>query len=154
MTHSKKSVFKSALDFDGRQMAICLAIIAEQNKLLTIVRTALPADLAKSVIHCVCSNQRLLLYTASASWASQLRFFHQSILKKLAETEYKNIQVVQVKVQPQTTVQKLFRSPQLPSAENIRIMQEQVKNQEQGELTQALLRLSNTLEKRLKANRQ
>jgi hypothetical protein len=90
MTHSKKSVFKSALDFDGRQMAVCLAMIAEQNKLLAIVKTALPIEIAKSVNHCVRSKHRLLLYTESASWASQLRFYHQAILNKLAETEYKN----------------------------------------------------------------
>lgn len=154
MTHSKKSVFKSALDFDGRQMAICLAMIAEQYQLLTIVKTALPTDIAKSVIHCVRSKQRLLLYTESASWASQLRFFHQAILNKLAETEYKNIQVVKVKIQPQLIEQKSLRILQLPSAENIRMMQEQVKGREQDELKQALLRLSNTLEKRLKANSQ
>ncbi len=153
MTHSKKSVFKSALDFDGRQMAVCLAMIAEQNKLLAIVKTALPSDIAKSVNHCVRSKQRLLLYTESASWASQLRFFHQAILNKLAETEYKNIQTLQVKIQPKLFEQKSVRIAQLPSADNIRMIQEQVKHQEQDELNQALLRLSNTLEKRLKANR-
>jgi|LakMenEpi03Aug12_release.lakeMendotaPanAssembly.Ray.scaffolds.fasta_scaffold16499_7 hypothetical protein len=151
MTHSKKSVFKSALDFDGRQMAVCLAMIAEQNKLLAIVKTALPIEIAKSVSHCVRSKQRLLLYTESASWASQLRFYHQAILNKLAETEYKNIQGLQVKIQPKTIEQKTGRLLLIPSAKNIRMIQEQVKDQEQDVLSQALLRLSNTLEKRLKA---
>jgi hypothetical protein len=151
MTHAKKSVFKSALDFDGRQMAICLAMIAEQTKLLAIVKTALPDEIAKSVVHCVKSKQRLLLYTESASWASQLRFFHQAILNKLAETEYKNIQDLQVKIQPKTIEQKTGRLLLIPSANNISMIQEQVKNQEQDVLSQALLRLSNTLEKRLKA---
>jgi hypothetical protein len=151
MTHSKKSVFKSALDFDGRQMAVCLAMIAEQNKLLAIVKTALPIEIAKSVNHCVRSKQRLLLYTESASWASQLRFYHQAILNKLAETEYKNIQGLQVKIQPKTIEQKTGRLLLIPSAKNIRMIQEQVKDQEQDVLSQALLRLSNTLEKRLKA---
>jgi hypothetical protein len=151
MTHSKKSVFKSALDFDGRQMAVCLAMIAEQNKLLAIVKTALPIEIAKSVNHCVRSKQRLLLYTESASWASQLRFYHQAILNKLAETEYKNIQGLQVKIQSKTIEQKTGRLLLIPSAKNIRMIQEQVKDQEQDVLSQALLRLSNTLEKRLKA---
>ncbi|MEY4209667.1 MAG: hypothetical protein RLZ92_45 [Pseudomonadota bacterium] len=153
MTHSKKSVFKSALDFDGRQMANCLAIIAEQNKLLSIVKFALPADIAKSVIHCVRSSNRLILYTESASWASQLRFFHRPILNKLAETEYKNIQTLQVKIQPKTIEQKTGRRLLIPSAKNISMIQEQIKDQDQDELNKALLRLSNTLEKRLKANR-
>jgi len=153
MTHSKKSVFKSALDFNGRQMAVCLAVIAEQNKLLAIVKTALPNDIAKSVIHCVKSKQRLLLYTESASWASQLRFSHQLILNKLAETEYKNIQTLQVKIQPKTIEQKTGRLLLIPSAKNIRMIQAQVNDQDEDELNQALLRLSNTLEKRLKAKR-
>jgi hypothetical protein len=93
----------------------------------------------------------LLLYTESASWASQLRFYHQAILNKLAETEYKNIQGLQVKIQPKTIEQKTGRLLLIPSAKNIRMIQEQVKDQEQDVLSQALLRLSNTLEKRLKA---
>lgn len=153
MTHSKKSGFKSALDFNGRQMAVCLAMIAEQNKLLAIVKTALPDDIAKSVIHCVKSKQRLLLYTESASWASQLRFFHQAILNKLAETEYKNIQTLQVKIQAKPIEQKTGSLLLIPSAKNIRMIQAQVNDQDEDELNQALLRLSNTLEKRLKAKR-
>jgi hypothetical protein len=132
-------------------MAVCLAMIAEQNKLLAIVKTALPIEIAKSVNHCVRSKHRLLLYTESASWASQLRFYHQAILNKLAETEYKNIQGLQVKIQPKTIEQKTGRLLLIPSAKNIRMIQEQVKDQEQDVLSQALLRLSNTLEKRLKA---
>ncbi|MFM8341975.1 MAG: DciA family protein [Methylomonas sp.] len=126
-------------------------MIAEQNKLLAIVKTALPDEIAKSVVHCVKSKQRLLLYTESASWASQIRFFHQAILNKLAETEYKNIQGLQVKIQPKIFEQKVGRVLPMPSANNIRMIKEQVNNQEQDELNQALLRLSNTLEKRLKA---
>lgn len=153
MTHSKKSGFKSALDFNGRQMAVCLAMIAEQNKLLAIVKTALPDNIAKSVIHCVKSKQRLLLYTESASWASQLRFFHQAILNKLAETEYKNIQTLQVKIQAKPIEQKTGSLLLIPSAKNIRMIQAQVNEHDEDELNQALLRLSNTLEKRLKAKR-
>jgi len=101
MGNSKKSGFKSALDFDARQLAVCLETITEQMALLSIVKTALPAEIAEHVQHCVSSGSRLLIYTEAASWASQIRFYHASILNKLAESGQKNILSLQVRIGPQ-----------------------------------------------------
>ena len=152
MGNSKKSFFKSALDFDARQLAVCMEIIAEQKALQTIVKTALPAEIADHVQHCVRSGNRLLIYTETASWGSQIRFFHVSILNKIAESGQKNIISLQVRISPQLIRQQSARTPRLPSTENIGLIRDQIIDHETDDvLTQALSRLTRTLEKRLKA---
>ena len=56
MGNSKKSGFKSALDYDTRQLILSLEIIAEQKALLSIVKSALPVEIAEHVQHCVLSE--------------------------------------------------------------------------------------------------
>ncbi|MGZ4958293.1 MAG: DciA family protein [Methylomonas sp.] len=152
MRHTRKSAFKSALDFDARQLAICMEIIAEQKTLLSIVKTALPAEIAGHVQHCVRSGNRLLIYTETASWGSQIRFFNVNILNNIAESGQKNITSLQVRLSPQLIQKKPPRQPRLPSAENIGLLRDQLSGHETDDvLTQALSKLSRTLEKRLKA---
>ncbi len=151
MGNSKKSVFKSALDFDVRQLAVCLETIAEQKALLGVVRTALPFEIADHVQHCVSSGKRLLIYTEAASWASQIRFYHANILNKIAESGQKNIISLQVRIVPQLSQQASPRTARLPSKENIEMLRNQLKDDENGDvLKQALSRLAGALEKRLK----
>lgn len=151
MGNSKKSVFKSALDFDTRQLAVCLEIITEQKALLAIVRKALPAEIADHVQHCVSSGNRLLIYTEAASWASQIRFYHASILNKIAESGQKNIISLQVRIGPQLSQPSTPRSARLPSAENIEMIRNQFGAEENDDiLKSSLARLAGTLEKRLK----
>ena len=152
MGHTRKSLFKSVLDFDARQLAVCMEIIAEQKSLLTIVKNALPAEIADHVQHCVRSGNRLLIYTETASWGSQIRFFNINILNNIAESGQKNISSLQVRIGPQLAQQQSSRTPRLPSAENIGLIRDQLKDHENDDvLKQALSRLTRTLEKRLKA---
>ncbi len=152
MGHTRKSVFKSALDFDTRQLAVCMEIIAEQKALLAIVKTALPSEIAAHVQHCVRSGNRLLIYAETASWGSQIRFFNANILNNIAESGQKNISSLQVRIGPALSQQQSPRTPRLPSAENIGLLRDQLKNYENNDvLDQSLSRLTQTLEKRLKA---
>lgn len=151
MGNSKTSAFKSALAFDARQLAKCMEIIAEQKVLLTVVKSALPAEIAAHVQHCVLSGTRLLVYTESTAWASQIRFFHAAILNKLAESGQKKILALQVRLDPQIRQPSTKRGARLPSAENINQLRNQVKGRENDDvLTQAIAKLAGTLEKRLK----
>jgi len=151
MGNSKKSVFKSALAFDARQLLIVQEIIASQKALLAVVRTALPMEIAQHVQHCVHSGNRLLIYTEAASWASQIRFFHADILNKIAQSGQENISSVRVKIGPQAEQQPIMRPANLPSAENIKLIQQQYSDKDNGDvLKQALLKLGDTLDKRLK----
>ena len=152
MGNSKKSVFKSALDFEVRQLAVSFAIIAEQKALLSIVKTALPVDIANHVEDCLFSGNRLLIYTEAASLASQIRFFYGDILNKIAESGQKNIISLQVRISQQFDRQDSRRTPRLPSVENINLIGNQIKDKENGDIQeQALSKLAKTLEKRLKA---
>lgn len=152
MGNSKKSVFKSALDFEARQLAIALQIIATQKALAEIVKTALPAEIAGHVQHCVLSGKRLLIYTEAASWASQIRFFHMDILNKIIAAGQNNISSVQMRIALQLNQPHEQRSARLPSIENITLLRNQFKEQENGdELKLALSKLAKTLDKRIKA---
>lgn len=152
MGNSKKSVFKSALDFEARQLAVCLEIIEEQKALLAIIKAALPIEIANYVQHCVRSGNRLLIYTEAASWASQIRFFHRAILNKIAESGQQNVVGLQVRINPPLSRQQVSeRTARLPSAENIGLIRSQLSENEASDvLKQALSRLASTLEKRLK----
>lgn len=151
MGNSKNAVFKSALDFEGRQLSVCLKIIAEQKALLNIVRSALPSEIAPHIQHCLQSGNRLLVYAETANWTSQIRFFNTAILNKIAESGQKNISTLQVRICPQVFQQRPARSPQLPSKENIVSLLNNSEDNENDILGLALSKLANTLDKRLKA---
>jgi len=151
MGNSKKSVFKSALDFKARQLTISLEIIKEQMALLAVVRTALPDEIANHVQHCVHSGRRLLIYTESAGWASQIRFYHGDILNKMAESGQQNIISLQVRIGQQSDQPLTRRTARLPSADNINLLRHQLKDEESEDVLKlALARLAKTLDKRLK----
>ncbi len=150
MGNLKKSAFKSALDFEARQLAVSLEIIAQQQKLLAIVRTALPDEIAVHVQHCVHSGKRLLVYTEAACWASQIRFYSEAILNKIIATGQLNITTLQIKITQQFDQQFQQRYARLPSADNISLLRNRLKTNEDDILAQALIRLAKTLEKRIK----
>jgi len=52
----------------------------QQLAILEKVRAVLPKELAGHALHCVVRNHKLLVYTDSASWASQLRFYGATLL--------------------------------------------------------------------------
>ncbi len=153
MSYAKNSYFKTAFDFDVRQIMITLEKIAEQNKILAIVKTALPADIAPHLQHCLYSENCLLIYTNSASWASQIRFFQKDILCKILESGQYNISRLQVKILPPFNEQSSKRIALTPSAQNLEFIRNQRNcNQTDDVLSQAFARLVKTLDKRLKAN--
>ncbi|MDD2760640.1 MAG: DciA family protein [Methylomonas sp.] len=151
MYRSKKNVFRSALDYDARSLALCLEKIAEQKRLLLIVTTALPKSIAEHADHCVISGNRLLIYTASAAWASQIRFFSQAILNSLHELGQQKIVRIQVKVLLQAGDAKRERTVCLPSNETVEAIFSQVDEKSEDVLDKALTKLANTLKKRLES---
>ncbi|OAI03055.1 DciA family protein [Methylomonas methanica] len=155
MTRYRKNAFKTALDFDNKQLNLCLAQITAQHALLAIVRTALPADIAQHAIHCVASGAQMLLYCDSASWASQIRFFNRAIVDKLHEAGHPYIVRLQVRIVPPIAepVQPK-RVPCLPSVENIGLICDQAQRGDELDLLgAAMARLGETLNKRLMEGR-
>ncbi|MGR8929759.1 MAG: DciA family protein [Gammaproteobacteria bacterium] len=150
MTYSKKTVFRPAMEFNGRSLVFYREKIAEQLRLLDVVRTALPTSIAEHANHCVLTNDRLRIYTASAVWASQIRFFQASILNKLHEFGQEKVTQIQVKViPPLTEPSNGGRSAYVPSRDTIRAILNSVDEKSEDELKKALAKLGQSLLKRL-----
>ncbi|OQW73332.1 MAG: hypothetical protein BVN35_12615 [Proteobacteria bacterium ST_bin11] len=152
MTRYRKNGFKTALDFDNRQLNLCFAQITAQQALLSIVRLALPADIAEHAVHCVATGSQMRLYCDAANWASQIRFFNRAILDKLHAAGHLYIVRLQVRIVPPIAEPtRPTRTPRLPSVENVGLISQQFKSaDEQDVLAAAFTRLGATLARRLR----
>lgn len=139
--------FQSAASFPNRLFAHYFSQLEQQQKILDRVREILSEPLAQHVLHCVKNDKNLLIYTDSAAWASQIRFYKNAILTAVAtmngsEAENMQIRILKDQFEPkQRTVEK----PQIPSPENILLIQNQSENVADKELQRALQKLSATL---------
>jgi hypothetical protein len=141
------STFKTALSFPNRSIAHFDSLIRRQKELLHAVQAAVPETLAHHVQHCLLSGQKLLLYTDSAVWASQLRFYHETILAAIAPLSKNSATGVQIKIamaQAGPSVSRASRA-NLPSSEQLAALHELCLYAPENELTQAFVRLAKTL---------
>lgn len=151
---NKYTTFKSALGYEGKVFALYKYQIETQTKLLQKIKSILPEHLSEHIHYCVLNNKKLSLYTDSAIWSSQLRFYHQTILQALLSTHSGVIETLQIKIIPQTVKQENPAEKQskvLPSAENIDFILQQAEQQEDDTLKSALLKLGRTFKKKSKA---
>lgn len=144
-------MFKSAMEFDSRLLTVLMEKVAEQNQLLRVVRAALPSSIAEHADSCVVSGTRLLIYTGSAAWASQIRFYNQAILNKLSESGQQKITNIKVKVLLQPRGLETGRSARLPSPETVRAVFGKLDENSDDVLDKALAKLGKTLQKRLRS---
>lgn len=144
--------FKPAADFTNNQIGLCLSNIAKQRELLAIVQAGLPDELSKHVLHCVASGSAILLYSDSANWASQIRFFARNILEKLHDAGEAGLVKLQVRIVTAVVgVSEVPRKPRLPSAETIEGLCRSVDSATGSDaLAVALKRLGDTLRRRTK----
>lgn len=111
----KKPVFKPINLIQNSYIGQLQRQIALQQQLLLQVKAALPEFLAGGqVVHCVLKNSQLLLFTGSAAWASQLRFYSQTLLRTLMSN---NVQVTSVQIRVCT--QSAKTEPQLKKASKL-----------------------------------
>ena len=147
-----KKTFKPALAYPNGAMASLLVKVDRHRKLLDIIRSGLPETLAQHVHSCVIRDTKLLVYTESAVWASQLRFYSRVIQEVTRSKHGEYIEMTQVRIIPPTEASRQeFLRPIIPSPENIEIIRNNIKNIPDSQLKEALLRLSKTLEKRYDA---
>lgn len=139
--------FKLAQSFQNRTLIVFHSRLAQQQALLRLIRNELPPSLANHVLHCVPNEKKLLLYTDSAAWASQLRFLKQEILHAAGTEQGRPLEKLQIRIladqisdRPQAD-----RKATLPSAEKIAMIRNQVNGIQEDQLQQALQRLSSTL---------
>lgn len=142
----KKPSYKPFLLFQNQRIIYLHGQIAQQKQVLQTVQTLLPKQLAEQVDHCVLREQKLLVYTHSAVWASQLRFYHHEMLAAARLCTQLPITMVQVKIISQFIAKtRYLRKAQLPSAERIEQFQKDSTYVTDENLRSALLSLGETL---------
>lgn len=149
MNDLKKPAFRSASDFQVKVLSQCLAKIADQQHLLRRVQSVLPPNIAEHAIHCVVSGSRLIVYTLSSAWASQIRFFHEVILNNIQASGQGKIDKVQIKILPPLAGgSERTKVARLPSAETVKMILGQVDDKSTDVVQVALTSLAKTLQRR------
>jgi hypothetical protein len=122
----------------------------QQRVLLGLVKSALPDTLKDHARHCVVTGNKVLVYTESAVWASQLRFFTNTMLSTILSWQRSiPIASLQIRLLTLTPEQTIARHPKIPSAPTIKLLCE-ARVHQQDALSQALTALSNTLDKKFR----
>jgi hypothetical protein len=144
----KPSSFKTSLVFKNRTMAYFYSQIEQQQRILQMIRRVLPENLARQTKHCLIKERKLLIYTDSAVWATQLRFYNTTILASVTKNT-SPIESLQIKVISTQTglASTLTRKALIPSTEKIEALKNHSLSIEDNQLRLALLKLSTTLER-------
>ncbi|WP_027148213.1 DciA family protein [Methylobacter tundripaludum] len=144
----KPTSFKAALSFPSRTIAHFYSQIEQQKQVLQRIHEVLPATIAQHALHCVVNGKKLLVYTDTAAWASQLRFYNSAILAAIAPVTRDSVSIMQIKVRVETLqAASPSRKPNIPSAEKIEFIHNHSLTVSDEQLKLALLRLSTTLAK-------
>lgn len=144
----KTTSFKAALSFPNRTIAHFYSQIEQQKQVLQRIHDVLPATIAQHVLHCVINGKKLLVYTDTAAWASQLRFYNSAILAAIAPVTRESVSIMQIKIRVETLqATPPGRKPNIPSAEKIEFIRSHSLTVSDEQLKLALLRLSTTLAK-------
>lgn len=151
MTHHTKPI-KTVLSYPNKTIALLRLQIKQQLALLEHVKKVLPKELASHALHCVFhdktpDNKKLLVYTDSATWASQLRFYGKAMLTSIEPVAPTPISVIQVKIisaaeTANTPKKRIAVIPSQTAAEDINNLSCTVTD---PQLKQALDKLSSTL---------
>ena len=121
--------------------------IHQQQQILNLIKSVLPDDIAIHALHCVISNHKLLVYTDSANWSSQLRFYHSVMLNKIVGSGWKQVQLLQIRIIPEQVKSSLRQTAIIPSKKNIEFIRHQAQSQTDVKLNGALLKLCDTLDR-------
>jgi hypothetical protein len=126
------------------QTALSLIFTAGLNS-----KNVLPTVIAQHALHCVVNDKKLLIYTDTAAWATQLRFYNSTILAAIAPVTKESISIMQIKIMMETLRATPLpgRTPIIPSAEKIKLIRNHSLTVSDQQLKLALLRLSATLAK-------
>jgi Dna[CI] antecedent, DciA len=145
----KPPSFKVSLSFQNRTMTFFYSQIEQQQRILQRIQAVLPEALAKQVRHCLIKDKKLLIYTDSAVWASQLRFYKSAILASTLPLTRSPVEMLQIKIIAGQTglILESKRKAKIPSAEKIEVIRNHGLTVSDNQLRLALLRLSTTLER-------
>ena len=145
----KPPSFKVSLSFQNRTMAYFYSQIEQQQRILQCIQAVLPEALAKQTRHCLIRDKKLLIYTDSAAWASQLRFYNSAVLEAIVPLTRAPVESMQIKIIAGRTglILRSERKAIIPSAEKIELIRNHSLTVSDNQLRLALLKLSATLER-------
>ncbi|MDD5276540.1 MAG: DUF721 domain-containing protein [Methylovulum sp.] len=144
-----KSSFKSSLACQNRTLAYFYSQLEQQKKILQCLQSVLPDVLSVHVRHCLIKDKKLLVYTDSAVWASQLRFYKKIILASVELLSKQAVDTLQIKIMDsyEGASRHPLRKANIPSADTVAIIRTYSLTVSDNQLKQAMLRLSATLER-------
>lgn len=144
---AKINTFKPIDTYNSRVLANYQQKIKHQQRLLTIIKRALPEHLGDQISYCAISDKKLLVYSDSAAWATQLRFYQQVILDAISNADAAIVEELKFRIIAQNNPPKNERELNIPSANNIELLHSCGESMKDEKLKQALLKLSKTLDK-------
>ena len=149
----KPPTFKTSLVFQNRTMTYFYNQLEQQHKILQKIQTVLPETLAKQTRHCLLRERKLIIYTDSAAWATQLRFYNSAMTDAVMMLTKTPIESLKIKIITRQTgsVSSNTRKAKLPSIEKIKTIKKDSLTIEDNQLRFSLQKLSTTLE-RLSSN--
>lgn len=145
----QKAVFKTPLDYPNKTLSGLLGQIKHQKQLLAELCRVLPEPLASHVVHGLISDNRLLIYTDSAVWATQLRFYAAMMKQATEELTGKPMGTVQIRIVTDMAgpAAKKTVKPKIPSLATLECLHNDCLHVVDPGLQQALQKLSLTLKR-------
>jgi len=144
----KINTFKTVASYNSRILASYQQKMKQQQHLLAIIKAVLPKPLTDHVLYCTIAINKLFIYTYSATWSSQLRFYQQTMLNAVINANLTTIKTIQIKlIVPEDHSPKNKHLLNIPSDDNIKLLHQCGKSVNNGNLKKALLNLSETLNK-------
>lgn len=142
-----KTSFKAVLSYHNRVSVVLLKQLEKHQKILALVQTTLPVTLAMHTKDCVIKGRKLVIFTTSAAWASQLRFYSSALLTKINSYSTETIELIQFKIhQPEghpQVVNKPRKKAQIPSSGNISLIYKNIIDSPDSKLKESLIKLNN-----------
>ncbi|MGI9211045.1 MAG: DciA family protein [Methylococcaceae bacterium] len=122
------------------------ATLALHQRVLKVVKSTLPEFLARHCLDCVVKPNRLVLYTDTPLFSSQLRFYTPQLQQDLEATYQLSFAEIQARNLLNSAHPTLPpRRWTLPSAEVVRLLRDHAALEPDSELGVALNRLANSL---------
>jgi hypothetical protein len=130
-------------------MVYALGQMEMQLRILQHIQAVLPVAMASQIRHCLIKDKKILIYMNSAAWASQVRFYENTILAATASLKKTPCEIMQIRVMTDQTGLRLGpkRMAIMPSKQKIENIRNHGLAIEHDQLASALLKLSTTLEK-------
>ena len=140
---------KPILAYPNKAIAQLYLQINQQLALLKRIKAVLPKELADHTLHCVLNNKKLLVYTDSANWASQLRFHGKTMLNAIEPAASTTASTIQIKIINATTTATSDAKPRtvIPSKTVAYAIRNQSLISTDPQIKQALDKLSTTLDR-------